>query len=75
MSQNSNDISEIQISPNHNSNSEKHIHGVLDVIYQNRSKDNAEYIMNPISSKILSIGVNLEKARENHIFEASKNER
>lgn len=75
MSQNSNDSGEFQTSPNHNSDSEKHIHGVLDVIYQNSSKDSAEYVMNPISAKILSMGISLEKVRENYILEASRNER
>lgn len=75
MSQNSNDSGEFQTSPNHNSDSEKHIHGVLDVIYQNSSKDSAEYVMNPISAKILTMGINLEKVRENFILEASRNER
>ena len=67
---------EHQTSPdNHNANSQMLIHDELDMIFQNKIEVSAEFTINPVSAMVLSMGINLEKVRQNHMIEAIQNGR
>ena len=67
---------EHQTSPdNHNANSQMLIHDELGMIFQNKREVGAEFTINPISAIILSMGINLEKVRQNYLMESIQNDR